>query len=248
MRSFKKVFIVLFLVGLVIGFGWWWRNEQRLKQAQINKEKATIRLTFIEGWDAKDYGKYLKEQGLGEEDSVDLTEKEGYLFPDTYIFNKNYPLKTLIKMMTDNFEQKVTSEMRQEIQKQGKSLASIITVASLVEAEANTKEDRPLVADIIWRRLAVGMPLQLDSTVNYVTGGKNPAISLKDQTIDSPYNTYKFKGLPPGPINNPGLEAIKATIYPVKNSYWYFLTGTDGKMYYAKNLEGHNLNKIKYLK
>ena len=117
-----------------------------------------------------------------------------------------------------------------------------------MEAEAREEKDRLLVADIIWRRLAIGMPLQLDSTVNYVTGGKKPAISSAEQLIDSPYNTYKYAGLPLGPIDNPGLESIRATIYPEKNDYWFFLSGKDGVMYYAKNLAGHNENKNKYLK
>lgn len=244
----KKIIAIIFLIGLVGILGLWWRKIERLKQAEIAKEKATIRLTFIEGWNSRDYEKYLTEKGLWSKDAPDLKSQEGYLFPDTYLFNKNYPLDVLIKMMSDNFETKINDKLKAEMARQKKSMASIITVASLVEAEANTKTDRQMVADIIWRRLAADMPLQLDSTVNYITGGKKPAISLKEQEIDSPYNTYKYRGLPPGPINNPGLESIEAAIYPQKNSYWYFLTGKDGKMYYAKNLVEHNLNKMKYLR
>ncbi len=248
MKILRRGAIIFLFIILAVLLGLWWRKEQHLKQAEIDKEKATIRLTFIEGWNWRDYEKYLTEQGLWTKDAPDLKGREGYLFPDTYLFNKSYPLNVLIKMMTDNFEKKITPELRQEIERQGKNLPEIIIATSLIEAEARTAEDRKLVADIIWRRLANNMPLQLDSTVNYVTGEKKPAISLKEQDIDSPYNTYKYKGLPPGPINNPGLESIEAAIYPQKNNYWYFLTGKDGKMYYAKNLEEHNLNKMKYLR
>lgn len=290
MKKISKIFLILFVI-LVVGFlGLWVRHEQRIEQAKIAKEKATVKLTFIEGWTLRDYQDYLIEKGLLKKDDSEfknlvgevafdpsilikdyrlkvealpveqiinqrkflqdlpLESLEGYLFPDTYIFNKNYPLESLVNMMLDNFEKKIKPEMQQEIKRQGKSLPEIIIVASLVEAEAREKEDRRMVADIIWRRFFNAMPLQLDSTVNYVTGNNKAAISLKEQDIQSPFNTYRNKGLPIGPINNPGLESIEATIYPLANNYWYFLSGTDGKMHYAKNLEEHNLNKIKYLK
>ncbi|KKR48336.1 MAG: Aminodeoxychorismate lyase [Candidatus Magasanikbacteria bacterium GW2011_GWC2_40_17] len=290
MKKIKSVFLILIVVVAIGLFGFWLRGRQRVEQAKVAKEKATIKLTFIEGWTLRDYQDYLIEQGLLKKDDpefknlvgevafypsilikdyrlkaealpveqiinqrkflqdLSLESLEGYLFPDTYIFNKNYPLESLVNMMLNNFEKKIPSEMQQEIRRQGKSLDQIITVASLVEAEARYKEDRQLVADIIWRRFSNAMPLQLDSTVNYVTGGKKPSISLKEQEVPSPFNTYKNKGLPVGPINNPGIESIEAAIYPLSNNYWYFLSGTDDEMHYAKNLDEHNLNKIKYLR
>jgi UPF0755 protein len=173
---------------------------------------------------------------------------EGYLFPDTYRVYADATIKDIVTKMLENFGKKLTPEMRLEIAKQKKTIFQVVTVASLVEAEARSDADRHLVADIIWRRLAFGMPLQLDSTVNYATGGKKAAISLAEQALNSPYNTYRYPGLPLGPINNPALTALQSAIYPEENNYWYFLTGTDGKMYYAKDLNGHNINKYRYLK
>lgn len=173
---------------------------------------------------------------------------EGYLFPDTYRVYADATIKDIVTKMLENFDKKFTLEMRADIVKQKKTIFQVVTVASLVEAEAKSETDRYLVADIIWRRLASGMPLQLDSTVNYATGEKKSAISLAEQALSSPYNTYRYPGLPLGPINNPALTALQAAIYPEKNSYWYFLTGTDGQMHYAKDLNGHNINKYRYLK
>jgi len=278
----KKIFVIL-LVAVVLFFGIkHWQNERLLKQAEEARDKATVRLTFIEGWTLRDYADYLKQQGVitnnqeffdavGEpavdyrhdrlpvaldflapfsflQDKPEYATLEGYLFPDTYFFVKGTAIENLVKKMLNNFEGKLTAEMRAEIKKQNKTIFEIVTVASLAEAEAQTTEDRALVADIIYRRLASGMPLQLDSTVNYVTGEKNPAISLTQQKIDSPYNTYKYKNLPLGPISNPSLDSLQAAIYPQKNNYWFFLTGTDGRMHYAKNLAGHQANMVKYLK
>lgn len=278
----KKIFVIL-LVAVILFFGIkHWQNEKRLKQAEEERDRATVRLTFIEGWTLRDYADYLKQQGVitnnqeffdavGEpavdyrhdrlpvaldflapfsflQDKPEYATLEGYLFPDTYFFVKGTAIENLVKKMLNNFEGKLTAEMRAEIKKQNKTIFEIVTVASLTEAEAQTTEDRALVADIIYRRLASGMPLQLDSTVNYVTGEKNPAISLTQQKIDSPYNTYKYKNLPLGPISNPSLDSLQAAIYPQKNNYWFFLTGTDGRMHYAKNLAGHQANMVKYLK
>lgn len=173
---------------------------------------------------------------------------EGYLFPDTYRFKKNATVEEIVRRLLENFNRKLTPELRAEIAKQGKTTFETVTMASLIEAEAKTETDRRLVSDILWRRLSIGMPLQVDSSVNYVTGEKKTAISSAEQRLDSLYNTYKYSGLPLGPINNPGLEAILAAIYPEKNDYWFFLSDKEGKMHYAKNLNEHNELKMRYLK
>ncbi len=172
---------------------------------------------------------------------------EGYLFPDTYRIGKQAKIEEVVIKLLENFGKKLTSELRAEITRQKKSIFEIVTMASLIEAEAKTKSDRRLVSDILWRRLDIGMALQLDSTVNYVTGAKKPAISLEEQKTESPYNTYKYPSLPLGPIANPGAQSILAAIYPEKNDYWFFLSDKAGAMYYAKNLKEHNENKTKYL-
>ncbi len=173
---------------------------------------------------------------------------EGYFFPDTYRVYKDSDLTTVLEKVFVNLENKITDEMRKEINKQGMNLFQILNMSALVEREADNVEDMRLVADIFWRRYKANWALQSCASVNYVTGKKTPAISAEDQKIDSPYNTYKYPGLPLGPVGNPGLDAIKATLYPKQNSYWYFMTGNDGNMYYATTLDEHNNNVYKYLR
>ncbi len=173
---------------------------------------------------------------------------EGYLFPDTYrVYFKPQPKKVL-KIMLTNFERKVIP-----VVEEGKDLSpmkdlhSIITLASIVERESPAGE-RGRIADIFIRRLHAGIPLQADSTVNYVTGGNKPSLTYNETKIDSLYNTYKYRGLPPGPIANPGLAAIRAVLHPTSNEYWYFLSTKDGKIIYSKTLEEHNKAKAMYLR
>mgnify|MGYP002725597039 CR=1 FL=1 len=174
---------------------------------------------------------------------------EGYIFPDTYRVYKDSPIHEVLKKIFNNLENKITSEMRAEMNKQGKNLFQILIMASLIEREANTLEDMQMVSDIFWRRNKQSWALQSCASVNYVTGKNVPYISAQDQKIESPYNTYKYPGLPLGPVGNPGLNAIKAALYPKKNSYWYFMTGAkDGKMHYATTLDQHNVNVYNYLR
>lgn len=173
---------------------------------------------------------------------------EGFIFPDTYRVYKDAKPEDLLQKIFDNLEQKITPEMRAEIVRQNKSFFEILTMASIVEKEAPDATSMAKVADIFWRRFNMKWALQSCATVNYITGKTTPAVSLEDTQIDSPYNTYKYRGLPPGPISNPSLTAIKAVIYPEKNDYWYFLSDNQGNIYYSKTLEQHNIYKARYLK
>jgi UPF0755 protein len=173
---------------------------------------------------------------------------EGYLFPDTYRIYKNAPLEEIIRKMFKNFDRKLTPEMRLDIKRRGRTIFDIVRMASIIEAEVPHSQDRPIVSDILWKRLERGMLLQVDSTLNYFTGNKSSALSEEELKIDSLYNTYKYPGLPPTPISNPGLEALKAAIYPQKSPYWYFLSTPEGKTIFSKTLEEHKAAKAKYLK
>lgn len=193
------------------------------------------------------------------EDKPEGASLEGYLFPDTYRIYKDFPSELLegrdkdsavadqiINKMLNNFDQKLASDLRAEIARQKKTILEIVTMASIIEKEARG-EDMAMVADIFWRRIDEGIPLQSDATVNYATGKYETQPSAKDLEIDSLYNTYKYRGLPAGPIGNPGLEAIRAAIYPKANNYWYFLHAKDGETIYSKDFEEHKANKFKYL-
>lgn len=121
-------------------------------------------------------------------------------------------------------------------------------MASLLEEEARTTETRKMVSGILWKRLSAGMPLQVDAVFPYIIGKNTFEITLKDLEFDSPYNTYKYKGLPPGPISNPGKDSILAAIYPTKSDYWFYLSDKNGLMHYAITFDEHKINKAKYLK
>ena len=230
------------------------------------KEKT---LTFIEGWNNQQIADYLEQQGFGPatdftaaiskkaafwDDYDFLNDKpkdrdlEGYLFPDTYRIYSNAQITDVIKKMLDNFGDKLTPEIRQSIGQQEKTINEIITLASIIEKEVSAPEDRAMVADIFYKRLKEGIPLQSDATVNYVTGKSTTRPSGDDLAVDNIYNTYKYRGLPPGPICNPGIEAIKAAVYPKSNPYFYFLTTPDGKVIYSKTYQEHLTAKNKYYK
>ena len=235
---------------------------KKLAQGDVIKEKITI----PGGWNTRDIGKYLESEGICSKDdflklanqdwSRDfqfLKEKskdisiEGYLFPDTYEISEDETCQDIIKIMLANFDKKITPEIKNEITARNKSLFEIITVASLVEEEVNIAKDKAIVAGIIYKRLQIGMPLQIDSTVNYATDKNNRSVALADLQADSPYNTYKYKGLPEGPISNPGMGSIMAAINPAKTSYLYYLSNYDGQTIFSNSLAEHNAAKAQYL-
>lgn len=174
---------------------------------------------------------------------------EGYLFPDSYELIKPVRSNVLIKSMLDNFAKKISqTDYVKRYSEQGMSLHQAVTLASIVEREVRSEEDRAMVAQLYINRLKAGMPLQADPTALYAQEITGKSTDKVDTTIQSPYNTYVVKGLPPGPIGNPGLSALKAVAYPKANDYIYFISGKDAKTYFAKTYEEHQRNIDRYLK
>lgn len=209
--------------------------------------KDWIKVTIPEGWTNQQIKERLLTLGLiNETDDIPL-ELQGYLFPDTYYFKKNTSINTIIKKMTDNFNKKITEDLKEEVEKQGKSLYEILIMASILEKEVKSDEDRIIVSGIFWKRLENNYPLESCATIAYILGKDKWRYSYEDTRIESPYNTYINTGLPPTPINNPGLSTIKAAIYPKYTDYNFFLTDPEtGKTIFSKTLEEHNANKRKY--
>ena len=209
----------------------------------------TIKITIPEGWNVYQIGNYL-EKTLVHFNKVTFLEKatkvEGYLFPDTYFISPIVTEDAIIQMMRDNFTKKIAT-IRNEIILSGHSEKDIVTMASILEGEA-LPPDRGTVSGILWKRLLIDMPLQVDSTFLYINGKNTFELTKDDLKIDSPYNTYIHKGLPIGPINNPGIDALRAAVNPINTSYLYFLTSTKGITYYAETFSEHKLNILKYLK
>lgn len=172
---------------------------------------------------------------------------QGYYFPDTYIYYQDSSIENIIEKMLINFDQKLTNDLRVEIEKQNKSVFEIIILASIVEKEAGFTKDMGKVASVFQNRLDIGKALESDATINYITESGRSQSTYDDLKIDSSYNTYKYPGLPPAPICNPGIEAIKAAIYPEKTDYFYFLTNKEGKSFFSVSYDEHLKKKAKYL-
>ena len=174
--------------------------------------------------------------------SLVISSLEGYLFPDTY--EVDYPVtpEKIIRMALNNFEKKVFSKINQD------NFREILIMASLLEKEVRSYEDKQIVAGILWKRIDAGWPLQVDSTINYAMGDFGAKLSLNDLQFESLYNTYRNKGLPPGPICNPGIESIEAAIDYTESPYWYYLSAKNGTTIFSKTFEQHKIAKAKYLR
>jgi UPF0755 protein len=172
---------------------------------------------------------------------------EGYLFPDTYRFFKRATAAHVVKKFLDNFEAKVAATVLSDIRASGHSVFEAVTLASIIDKEVKTDTDRRIAAGIFWKRIEIGMALQSDATVNYVTGKQALQPTNVDLSVSSPYNTYQNKGLPPGPIGNPSLSAIRAVANPETSAYLYFLHKPDGTTVFSATYEEHVANKEKYL-
>ncbi len=236
----------------------------RIVNKMANGDVIRNNVVVFEGWDVNDIGKYMESRGIcTQKYFVALAKKdyslnydflqdkpknvslEGYFFPDTYELSKKATCEELVNLMLTNFGKKMTPEIRGEIAKQKKTIFQVVTMASIIEKEVRSLVDKKIVAGILWKRIDAGMPLQLDSTVNYVTGKSDASVTIADTQKDSLYNTYMYKGLPKGPISNPGMNSITAALHPTKTAYWYYLS--DGSTIYSKTDEEHAAARIKYL-
>jgi len=224
---------------------------KKFVSGDVIKEKITI----LEGWNIKAIEKYLVEKEIfntediknalskdyrGDFDFLNSSSIEGYLFPDTYSISLEERPEDVVRMILSNFNKKLNAGLREQIISQNKTIFEIITMASIIEKEAKSMDDKKIVSGIFWKRIDAGMALQSCATVNYITGKNDPGVSIKDTQIDSPYNTYLYKGLPAGPISNPGMDSILAAIYPTKTKYWYFLANGNGKTVFSETFAEHS--------
>ena len=210
---------------------------------------TSIKVTIPEGSTVEQIARIINQKLPSVEVSDFVTkakDKEGFLFPDTYFLEPETTAESIIKKLNDNYS-KQTNSIIVGYSLNKKEENRLIILASLLEEEGKSETDRKIIAGILQRRLSIGMPLQVDATINYIKG-RAGSVSFNDLGLNSPYNTYKNKGLPPGPISSPGLEAINDALTPTNTKYLYYLTGADGTFHYAVTFEEHVKNKIKYLK
>ena len=235
-------------------------------------------ITIIEGWTidqvADEYAKFKKDFAKVDQPQEELKNDfrqvankasdydyeflkdapgeatlEGFLFPDTYELYQDAKPRDLIEKMLTNFDNKLDDELIKGVKERDENIFEIVTLASIVQKEVRTEEDMKSVAGVYFNRLYIGRNLESDVTVNYVTGKNDPTPSYNDTDVSSPYNTYQNEGLPPGPVSNPGIMAIRSTIYPTEHNYYYFLTRLDtGEALFSTRGYEHEAKKEKYLK
>lgn len=253
-----KSFVYIFSVGRarVIEGNYALNNKQdavelawRITHGQL--DIVPVKITIPEGLSSFDIADILSNKFPSFDKKIFLSliktqNLEGYLFPDTYFFMPDMTEAQIIKLMNDNFKEKIKA-VNQDIKNFGKTESDVIKMASILEEEARTVESREVIAGILWKRISIRMPLQVDSSFKYINGKTTATLTSDDLKIDSPYNSYTNRGLPPTPISNPGLDAIMAAINPIKTPYLYFLTDKNGNMHYATTFEEHVANKLKYL-
>lgn len=228
-----------------------------------NGKVASKKITIPEGWTIKEMGQYLEKQGIVTQIEFEAATKqkydfeflkdlpagasvEGFLFPDTYQIPYNANSEEIVRRMLENFDSKLTADMRRMINASGYNTYEVITLSSIVEKEVFKPVDRKVVAGIFLNRLNEGMKLQSDVTVNYTLDKAKEGITYEDIKIDTPYNTYVVSGLPFGPVGSPGIDSIWAVLSPEFTEFRYFLTA-EGTTYYSKTLDEHEEKKARYL-
>jgi len=238
--------LIITIVGfLVLSLGAFVTGRLVVRSTPPPTPKTTT--TIPEGWSVDQINEHLKEEGVLVDGELP-GDLEGYLFPDTYEFF----LDSSVDVVRDRF----LSHLGLQLSLLGLDLESnktreALTMASLIQAEIGNEDEMRVASGVLWKRLETGVPLQVDATLCYIkaqAGQKCLPILKSDKETDSPYNTYLYQDLPPAPIGNPGLEAIKAALNPARSPYWYYLSDPEtGKTIFAVTLDEHNLNVIKYL-
>ena len=223
----------------------------------LTGEKRLIQFTIPEGFGVKEIAERLQNLDLADKAEFlkaatdfapyEYMKKrenvfyaaEGFLFPDTYAVESDMEVAEILDLMAGTLNKKLTMSMRKQAEAMGLSIYDLITLASLVEREVRFPEDRPIVAQVLLKRLKLNMPLQTDATLQYLMETPKEEVSIEDTQIDSPYNTYQHTGLPPGPIANPGMAAIEAVLHPAETDYLYFVADRRGHNHYANTYEEH---------
>ena len=232
-------------------------SDDEVFEKLLTGEKQFVRFTIPEGFGVKEIAERLYNLDLVDKEeflkaAADFTPyeymrkrqnvfyaAEGFLFPDTYNVESDMEADEILELMAKTFDERLTPAMRSRAEKMGLSVYDLITLASMVEREVRFPEDRPIVAQVLLKRLKLNMPLQTDATLQYLMEVPKEEVSIEDTQIDSPYNTYQHTGLPPGPIANPGMASIEAVLHPAETDYLYFVADKLGHNHYAYTYEEH---------
>lgn len=230
-----------------------YRFDEPLKTKEVlailtdaTRQSPLITVTIPEGFRVSTLLDYLPP-AYADADIGSALPYEGYLFPDTYYIGASTSFDEIIAMMRENFSNKL-SALDEQIKASSLTQEEVIIFASILEREANSQESMRTVSGILHKRLAIGMPLQVDATFEYLLGKGSAELTDEDLALDSPFNTYTHAGLPPAPIASPGLISIMAVLDPIESNFLYYLTSNDSTFYYAETFEEHKKNKQRYLR
>lgn len=221
-----------------------------IRALQNGENRGQVRVTFPEGITASRMGSILEDvipHIDAEEFAKQAQEHEGYLFPDTYFIGVEMGTDEIITVLRETFEKK-TRPLKETAEKQGKDWEDVVIMASILEGEVAAKKDRRIISGILWKRIDIGMPLQVDAPFLYILEKGSLELTQEELEIDSPYNTYRYRGLPPTPINNPGIDAFSATLVPEESPYLFYLSDKEGTIHYARTHDEHVENKRRYLR
>lgn len=228
--------------------------DSRTVAEQLTHGFEDVWVTTLEGWRDEEIAAVLSKNLDIPESEFLKVAREGYMFPDTYRIPRDATSGAIVNMFRSTFDDKITPSMKTSAAKRGLTMDQVVTMASLVEREGVSDEDRPVIAGILLKRLKADWPLQVDATLQYALGYQanektwwKKELTDADRSVKSPYNTYINTGLPPGPICNPGLSSVTAVISPKETDFWYYIHDPKGGVHYAKTIEEHNANISKYL-
>jgi UPF0755 protein len=210
---------------------------------QFLKGPPKVRVMFPEGWTARQMASQLEARGVcpGADflAAVDKEKREGYLFPDTYFFEQGLPAPAIVERLVERFREKAPADFKEQARVLRLSYGQLVTLASIVEREARVAQERPLIAGVFYNRLRKHWHLESCATVEYALGGWKPHLTYKDLAVESPYNTYRHAGLPPGPICNPGQAALEAASHPAKTDMLFFVADGQGAHHFSRDYEEH---------
>lgn len=210
-----------------------------------SKTAKGIKIVIPEGSTTQDINQILNTGFQGKSVFAIDTSHEGYLFPDTYFFSAQSTQESIVQKLQSTWKSKTEYLFKNKTEQ---AIKDTIIMASILEKEGKTKEERYIISGVLWKRIREGIPLQVDATFLYTDNKGTAELTLADLETDSPYNTYRRKGLPIGPINNPGLETIEAALNPKESPYYFYLHDSNGVIHYAKTFEEHKQNKARYLR
>ena len=228
----------------------------------VRGEQVAVWVTIPEGFTARQIAETLTEHHLGSDGAYDALflhhglsidgartpDMEGFLFPDTYLVPLDATPDAVARMMVDQFRRELPSDAAARAKALGLTVPQVVTVASLVEREGKIDSERPMIAGVIYNRLRLGMPLEVDASLEYAFAEHHDVITKRDLSVDSPYNTYRHTGLPPTPIANPGKPSLDAAFFPARTDMLYYVAKGDGSHAFARTFAEHERNVERYLK